>query len=326
MKRTWNAIKAAVVDFLDDNAMTWAAAIAFYASLSFGPLLVLLLWATGFLGLEAQDALVGQFQQLMGPEATPALREILDNAETSPARGWAAIISFGVLLFSASGVFAQLQAALNAVFDVKAKPADSTTGSVWAYLRRRLLSMGMIASLLFILVVSLIASTVIQGASSAIGLDSETGTVMATLASLAVNLLVFTLLFAIMFKLLPDVRLTFHHTLAGAFVTALLFAVGKFGIGIYLGNASVGSSYGAAGSLVVLLVWVYYSAIILMIGAELTQAFAFLGQHPVRPDEHAVWADTDRPQPKRERGSNGPAPAPGADSEASRQATATKPA
>ena len=301
MKRAWTAIKAASVDFLDDNAMTWAAAIAFYAALSFGPLLVLLLWASGLLGADAQNALVGQFQQLIGPEAAPALREILANAESSPARGWAAIISIGVLLFSASGVFAQLQAALNAVFDVKAKPAASTTGSAWAYLRRRLLSMGMIASLLFILVVSLIASTVIQGASSAIGLDSEGGTVMATLTSLAVNLLVFTLLFGIMFKLLPDVKLTFKQTLGGAFITALLFAVGKFGIGIYLGNASVGSSYGAAGSLVVLLVWVYYSAIILMIGAELTQSFAFLSHHPVEPDDHAVWADSDRPSPKRER-------------------------
>ena len=302
MGKAFTIAKNVVMDFLDDKAMTWAAAIAFYSSLSFGPLLVLLLWGASLLGQGMQDKLMAQFEGLIGEQAAPAVRQVMQNAEESPARGLAAVISFGVLLFSASGVFAQLQAALNAVFDVKAAPTSSATAGVWAYLRRRLLSMGMIATLLFILVVSLVASTFLQTTAGAVGLESGEESWAGPAISLVVNLLVFTGLFTVMFKLLPDVKLLWKPALAGAVSTAVLFALGKFGIGVYLAHASVGSSYGAAGSLLVLLVWVYYSAIIVMLGAEITQAIAFGLGMPVEPDEHAVWADDEGAKaPKRER-------------------------
>ena len=305
MGKAFSIAKSVVMDFLDDQAMTWAAAIAFYSSLSFGPLLVLLLWGASLLGDDLQARLMGQFEGLIGEEAMPAVREVMVNAEESPARGFAAIISLGVLLFSASGVFAQLQAALNAVFDVKAAPTKSTTAGIWAYVRRRLLSMGMIATLLFILVVSLVATTFLQTTAGAVGLEAGEESMVGPLISLATNMLVFTGLFTVMFKLLPDVTILWKPAVVGAVATAVLFALGKFGIGVYLANSSVGSSYGAAGSIIVLLVWVYYSAIIVMLGAEITQAIAFGLGMPVEPDEHAVWADDEAlagGKPKRARG------------------------
>ena len=276
MARYWNALKSALFDFFNDRGFVWAAALAFYAALSFAPLVMLTLYATAQLGPDVQEKVVAQFGDLLGGAAGDTLQEIIDNAEKKENSGfWASMVSIGVLIFSASGVFGQLQAALNAIWEVRAKPGNS----VLAFLRSRLLSLGMIGSLLFLLLASLAASTVLNAVLDGLGL--------AWLVNQAVTLLVYLGLFTVMYKLLPDVKLGWRDTLAGAAVTAVLFAIGKAGIGLYLGRAAVGSSYGAAGSLMALLVWVYYASVVVLFGAELTQSLFAEFDKRIRPSEHA---------------------------------------
>ncbi|MBB6441102.1 YihY/virulence factor BrkB family protein [Phycisphaera mikurensis] len=272
----WNALKQAVLDFFNDRGFVWAAALAFYAALSFAPLVMLTLYATAQLGPDVQARVVEQFGDLLGGAAGDTLGEIIDNAEKRETSGfWATIVSVGVLIFSASGVFGQLQAALNAIWDVRAKPGNS----ILAFLRSRLLSLGMIGSLLFLLLLSLGASAVLNAVLGGFGL--------AWVVNQAVTLGVYLLLFAAMYKLLPDVRLTWRDTLISAAVTAVLFAVGKAGIGLYLGRAAVGSSYGAAGSLMALLVWVYYASVVVLFGAELSQSLFAEFDKRIKPSKHA---------------------------------------
>ncbi len=276
MIRYWNALKSAVMDFFNDRGFVWAAALAFYAALSFAPLVMLTLYATAQLGDDVQARVVEQFGELLGGAAGDTLQDIIDNAENRERSGfWATVISVGVLVFSASGVFGQLQAALNAIWEVRAKPGNS----IVAFLRSRLLSLGMIGSLLFLLLASLGVSAVLNAVLGGFGL--------AWAVNQAVTIGVYLLLFTAMYKLLPDVKLGWRDTLIGAGVTAVLFALGKAGIGLYLGRAAVGSSYGAAGSLMALLVWVYYASVVVLFGAELTQSLFAEFDKKIAPSEHA---------------------------------------
>ena len=239
-------------------------ALAFYTALSLAPLLVILLRIASMLGESTQQRLVEQIQGVVGPQAGQTIKGIIESASQQP--GWgsvAGIISLVVLLFSASGVFAQLQASLNAIWDVEAKPS----AGVWGWLRKRLVSAGMVMALAFVLLVSLVVS-------AAINMLLPGGGRLWDLVNLAVSLGVFVLLFAIIFKYLPDVRVQWQDVWVGAAVTAVLFALGKTLIGMYLGRSSVASPYGAAGSLLILLLWVYYSSVLVFIGAEFTQVQA----------------------------------------------------
>ena len=301
----WNFFKEAGSDFVEDDSMTQAAAVAFYTALSFAPLLVLLLTVvTLFLGEGTQAKLVTQIQDLMGPEAGKAVNAIVNPEQTAAAKAEedgsgdpqgvaaavkkqqsgiasvAGLISLATLIFSASGVFAQLQAAMNTIWDVEAKPSRSVAGGAWDWVRKRLLSVGMIFAVLFILLVSLVVSSVLAGVFAGDGLFWR-------VLNFVVSAGVFVALFAAIFKFLPDVKIPWSAVWVGAGATAVLFAVGKWAIGLYLGRAAVGSSYGAAGSLVVLLVWVYYSSIILFLGAEMTQVYAKQAGHRITPSKHA---------------------------------------
>lgn len=265
--------------------MTYAGAVAFYTALSFAPLLVVLLVAMSlFMGPGAEKQLSTQLSQMMGEQAASITSQILKEAERPTLRNWAGAISLATLLFSATSVFAQLQQALNVMWNVK---PDYKNG-LWGFVRKRLLSLGMIITLGFLLVVSLAVSAGLQSLlSGTVGDDSTVGETFWLLVNLAVSLAVFTLLFSMMFRYLPDVRIAWRDVWIGAALTAVLFTLGKWGIGTYLGVAGVGSAYGAAGSLLVLLVWVYYSCIILFLGAEFTQVWAKRQGHPIQPDTHA---------------------------------------
>lgn len=280
-KKLWKIFKGATKNFIDDDVFTLSAAVSFYTALSFAPMLLIIVAVAGLLGPDAQESVVNQFTSLMGAQAGETVKTVLSNAEEQPStRSVAGWVGIGMLLFAATTVFAQLQYSLNVIWNVKARP-DAGWGM---YFRKRLLSLGMIFTIGFLLVVSLIASAAIQmvlGGEGAIWKWTELG----------VSIVVFGLLFAAMFKILPDVSISWHNVWFGAFATAVLFAVGKFGIGYYLGKGSVGSAYGAAGSLLVLLVWVYYSSLILFFGAELTQMYARVEGTLLKPDKHAIWAD-----------------------------------
>jgi len=285
----WKIVKRAAGDFSEDDAVTQAAAVAFYTALSFAPLMVITLTVAGFLGDDAQAKVVDQVRGVIGPSAAGAVDMVIENAEERPSLGsLAGIIGVVTLLISATGVFAQLQSALNTIWDVKAKPGRG----VWNWVRKRILTFGLLLVILFLLLVSL-------GISAGLSLIISGEGWVWQVVNVVVSFAVFTLLFAVMFKVLPDVSIDWKDVWLGAAATALLFVLGKFAIGLYLGNSGLGPAYGAAGSLIVFLIWVYYSSIILFFGAELTQAYAMETGSRFVPEEHAEWVDPGRhPEPK----------------------------
>lgn len=259
-------LKAAATAFIRDDAMSLAAAVAFYTALSFAPLVLLLAAAGNLLDESTRGRLVDTFAQQLGPRAAELTDTVVRQAQDAPrASTFRWIMSSVFLLATASGVFAQLQSSLNAIWHVEA----AKSSSFFAWIRKRLLSMGMVFAVLFILLVSLFLSTTIEffvprGAELA-----------ARFASIAVSFAVVSLLFAAIFKILPDARLSWRDVTLGSLVTAGLFTLGKELVSLYLQRGRVGDDYGhAAGALIALLVWVYYSCIILFIGAEITKAFA----------------------------------------------------
>jgi membrane protein len=265
--------KAAGRDFAPDDALTLGGALAFYTALALAPLLVIVVWIAGSLSDTGQQAVVDQIVETIGPQAGAAIGDIITHAAERPTLGTVAgILSTAMLLFSASGVFGQLQHALNRVWDVEPNPGQGVKG----WIRKRLLAFGMVLTLGFLLLVSL-------GLSAFLSAAFGSWAAMHAVASL----LVITVLFALLFRYLPDVRIAWHDVWLGAIVTALLFVLGKYALGLHLGHSSVGSAYGAAGSLVILLLWVYYSSLIFFFGAELTQAWARSSGREILPDQHA---------------------------------------
>ncbi len=259
------------------DLLTQSAALAFYTALSLAPLLVITLALVGLLGESSQQQLIEQIQNLLGDQAATAINAIINSSQSKPQVGnIAGIISVLVLLFSASGVFAQIQTSLNLIFEAQAKESRGA----WGWVRKRILSMGMVISLGFLAMVSLVVSTILSFLFSKSGMLWE-------VLNFAISLGVFAALFTLLFKYLPDTKLSWKRSFSGAMVTAVLFAIGKVIIGLYLGKSAVGSSYGAAGSLIVLLSWVYYSALILFTGAEITRVLTERAQgrtnNPVAP-------------------------------------------
>ncbi len=278
IKKTWKVLSTSISDFLADNAMTWAAGIAFYTALSFAPLMTLLISIGQWLGPDTQQSLINEVRNVMGEQASQVVDTVVQNAEQNKGQSMLAFwLSLAVTIFSASGVFAQLQQALNKIWDVKAKPGQG----LWGWLRTRLLSIGVVGGLVFILLASLAVSALIDWILPSNGVIGRVGSVI-------VSLIVYIPMFMLLFKMLPDVEIAWKDVLFGSVITGVLFVVGKSAIGLYLGHSAVGSAYGAAGSLVVLLVWVYYSAIILLFGAEVTQSRAQLYGQGIDPNEHAI--------------------------------------
>lgn len=277
-RSVWNVVRRTIAGIGQHEMLTRAAALAFYSALSFAPLLILLLWLVASMQPAWQAQLVGSLNGLVGPRASDAVKLVIANAEQRPHFGtWAGWLGIGVTLFSASAVFAQLQDSLNRVWDLRAHPGNQVVG----WLRTRMHAFGLLLTLAFLLVISFAASTLIA-------VFTRGDTLVWQMIELLVSLLVFGVVFAAIYKVLPDAIINWRDALIGAGLTALLFAAGKFGIGLYLEHSSVGGAYGPASSVVVLLVWVYYSAVILLVGAELTQAVAAVRGSPIRPNAHAV--------------------------------------
>ena len=258
--------------WMADKAPQLGAALAFYTALSMAPLLVLSLRiAAIFFGAEAaRGEIQQQMHSLMGEQAAEVVQAMLQNANQPKAGAIATTLGLITLLVGASGVFFELQDSLNTIWDVQ--PAKNR--SWWDFLRDRFLSMAMVMVMAFLLMVSLIISAVLAfvGAYAANLLNGYQ--VTTEVIHFFVSLGISTGLFALMFKYLPDVTISWRDVWLGAAITALLFSFGKLGIGLYLGRSTLASSYGVAGSLIVLLVWVYYSAQIFFFGAEFTQVYA----------------------------------------------------
>ncbi|PJK07831.1 BrkB protein [Lysobacteraceae bacterium NML08-0793] len=250
----------ALLRFVELDLMSHAAALSFYALLSLAPLLILLLWLTASLYPEAQAALLGQIYQLAGEEARQIASTVLHNAKERPSVGsMAGTWSTLLLFFGATVVFAHLQGTLNLIF----KSDAEALGGVLPWLRKRVFSFGVVFALGFLLLLSITLHTALEFVLS--GIPS-----LLPLASNLGALVVYTLAFALLYKYLPDRRVAWRQSLLGGILTAILFVIGRWGISLYITHAAPGSAYGSMGTLVLLLVWVYYAALVFFVGALLT--------------------------------------------------------
>ena len=285
--KSWRGIKFFATSLLnkfnEHDVFTLSAALAFYTALSLAPLLLITLAVVGLLGDNSQTQLLGQIRGVLGSQASTAIATIIESAHNRPqVGGLAGLIGGLILIFSASGVFAQLQFSLNKIWEIEGKARVG----LWEMVRQRLLSMSMVISLGFLALVSLAVSTVLSFVLTSQGQ-------IWTVVNLLVTLLVFSALFAAIFKFLPDIRISWRDAFYGGLVTAILFAIGKSLIGIYLGRSAIGSAYGAAGSLIVLLAWVYYSSVIVFTGAEITRVLSsrHAGSATARKDRKLAQRD-----------------------------------
>lgn len=275
----WRVLVRAFNGFLDHNVLSLSASLSFYTLLSFAPLLVLSVWLTTTAGYDVRQTVLDQIGQLAGADARATAAAVYDSALEHPALGsFAGMAGIVVSLVGATTVFAQLQAALNHIWGIRAHPGNA----VWGWLRRRVLSLGVIAAVVFVMIVSLLAS-------SLLGLLLPRSGPVWDVLNQVVSTVVLAVLFALLFRYLPDARMAWRRVAWGGAITALLFALGKWVIGIYLAGGHVGGAYGAASSLVVLLVWVYYSGAIFFFGAEVVHAWVLERGDRIPLEEHAQW-------------------------------------
>lgn len=283
--RSWSA----------DKAPRLGAALAYYTALSIAPLLLVVIAVAGlFFGDEAaRGEIVGQIRSLVGTDGARAIEDILANSRRESSGITATVIGMIMLLLGATGVFGQLQDALNTIWHVEPK-----SGSGWrGHLANRFVSLSMVFGVGFLLLVSLVLSAGIAAASAALQGIGAGLAIVGHVADVVLSLVLVTALFAMIFKYLPNARIAWSEVWVGAFATAVLFVVGKVAVGLYLGHASIGSTFGAAGSFVVLLVWIYYTAQILLLGAEFTRVWAeSVGSRPVADGSELLSANApERP-------------------------------
>jgi len=296
----WQFLKTTVYQWLDDEPFQLAAALSYYTLFSLAPLLIIAISIAGLVfGDEAaQNQVVQTLQGLVGQESAKAIQDMIRNAGEKPKAGlMSTVFGFVTLLFGAGGVVGQLQTSLNKIWGVAPKAGLG----IWGFIRQRFISFAMVLSIGFLLLVSLVVSAVLSAMTQLLGsaFGGENG--LPQVLDFAVSFGFVTLLFALIYKYLPDAHIRWKDVLIGAAITSLLFSIGKTLIGLYLGSSGVTSIYGAAGSLITVLLWVYYSALIFFLGAEFTQVYASQYGSGVVPAETAQAVD-DRKAAAQERG------------------------
>lgn len=286
---TIGLLKETFSEFMEDKAMRLSAALAYYSVFSLGPLLVISISIAGAVfGKEAaQGAIKQQLTGSIGSESALAVQEMIESVNRSGSNVLMTIVGVVILLVTASGVFAQLKDAMNTVWDLEPKPG----GGVKNFLKTRLLALSMVLVIGFLLLISLVLSAATAAMNDAIGKAIPMNEILAQGASLIISIGVVTVLFAMIFKVLPDADVQWRDVWSGAFMTACLFSLGKMLLALYLGREETASAYGAAGALILLLSWVYYSTNILLFGAEFTQVYARRRGRRIQPTENAVRAD-----------------------------------
>ena len=290
--------KLSYQDWKEDKASRLSAALAYYTIFSLAPMLLIILAVTSFFWSRdiVQTQVLNQVEDLVGGEGRAFISDLLTSA-SSPARGiFATIVGVITLLWGALGVFNELHNALNTIWEVKEEETKGFIEAIKKVIFGRLLSFTMILGIGFLLLVSLVISAGLSAVQETIGNAIPVSEILLQIVNLIISVGVITVLFALIFKFLPDAEIAWRDVWLGAFVTALLFSLGKFLIGLYLGNSTVGSSFGAAGSLVLLLLWIYYSVQILLFGAEFTQVYANnYGSKIVPEGEEVVGQTGQRP-------------------------------
>ena len=283
----WSILKTTARQWIGDKCPQLGAALAYFTVFSLAPLVLLLLALFGLLfGSEhAREKITEQLQYLIDPNGIRVIQDIAASASKPRSGILATVLGVVVGLFGASGVFGQLQDALNTIWGVKPKPG----AGLWSFLRARFLSFAMVGGVCFLLLVSLTVESVLRSVSTYLQKMLPGGHILALTLFFIFDLAVVIFLFAMIFRYLPDVKIAcWRDVWMGASLTAVLFVIGKFILGLYLGSGSAGSAYGAASSLITLLLWIYYSAQILLFGAEFTQVYANTYGSQVEPEDHAV--------------------------------------
>ena len=280
LKETFN-------EFIADNGMKLSAALSYYTIFSLPPLLIIIISLCGFFfGAEAvRGEIFGQINGLVGNDAALQIQETIKNVKLSNSNTFATTIGVIILLIGASGVFTEIQDSINLIWGIIAKPKRGLI----KFIKNRLMSFSMIGSVGFLLLVGLIINSLMDVLNKKLAAHFPQDTIYLFYAiNILVVFIIITLLFTIVFKTLPDGKVVLGDCIIGASFTAFLFMIGKFAIGAYLGSSAIASAYGAAGSIILILVWVYYSAIILYFGAEFTKIYALTHGQKIIPNEYSV--------------------------------------
>ena len=284
----YHFIKQVIVEFIDDNVMKYSASLAYYTVFSLAPMLIIIMAICGQLfGKEAvQGQMYGEIKDLVGSSAALQIQENIKNIHLTRSTPIATIFSIGVLLIGGTGIFGEIQDSLNKIWGLKVK----TKKVWWKLILNRLLSFSLILSLGFVLIVSLVLNALIAIIGNRLNnLLSGLGKIFIPLIDNILSFTITTLLFAIIFKVLPDAKIKWKDVSIGSVITAALFTLGKFGIGYYLGRSNMATIYGAAGSVIIIMLWAYYSSVILYLGAEFTKVYANSHGTKIQPNDYSVW-------------------------------------
>lgn len=289
-KSIWQFLKTTINEWVEAEPFQLAAALSYYTLFSLAPLLLIAIGVAGLVfGREAaQNQIVETLQGMIGQDSAKAVQEMIQASSEKPKTGMlSTIIGFVALLFGAGGVVGQLQTSLNKMWEVTPKPGQG----IWGFLRQRFFSFAMVLAIGFLLLVSLVVTAVLSSFTSMLSSFLGDATFVAHAIDILVSFGFVTLLFALIYKYVPDVEIQWRDVWVGAALTSILFTIGKYLIGLYIGTSGVGSTFGAAGSLITILVWVYYSSLIFFLGAEFTRVYATQYGSGVAPAENAQPMD-----------------------------------
>ena len=284
----YHFIKQVIVEFVDDNVMKYSASLAYYTVFSLAPMLIIIISICGALfGREAvQGQIYGEIKDLVGGPAALQIQENIKNIHLTKDSPVATIFSAIVLVIGGTGIFGEIQDSLNKIWGLKVK----TKKTWWKLILNRILSFSLIISLGFVLIVSLVLNALIAIIGDRLNnLLSGVGKIFIPIIDNVLSFGITTLLFAIIFKVLPDAKIKWKDVSIGAVITAILFTLGKLGIGYYLGRSDMATIYGAAGSVIIIMLWAYYSSVILYLGAEFTKVYANEHGTKIQPSEYSVW-------------------------------------
>lgn len=283
LKIIWGLITETYSELIDDKVFKMAAALSYYAAFSLGPLLIIVIAIAGFfLGEEAaRGGIVNEIRNMIGQDGAQMVETIIKGASSTSQGIIATIIGLLLLFLGSVGVFLELEESLNIIWGVELKPGRG----VWGFIKNRLVSFSMVIAIGFLLLVSLIVNSLLTALNKYLSLMFSNLLDFAQVLNILGSFLVVNLLFALIFKYLPDVIIPWKYVWIGAVITSILFSFGKFLIGLYLGSTSYSSTYGAAASLAIIFIWIYYSGLILFFGAEMTQVyFRKFSQKKLKPD------------------------------------------
>ena len=288
MLSVFSFIKKVILEFMDDNVLKYSASLSYYTVFSLAPMIIIIIGICGFLfGREAiQGQVYGEIKDLVGSEAALQIQDTIKNTRLTKDTPVATIASIVFLLLGGTAIFGEMQDSLNKIWGLKVK-----TKKAWfTLIIARLLSFSLIISLGFVLMVSLLLNALIAIVGNHLNkLISGVGKIFIPVIDNLLSFTIITLIFAVIFKVLPDAKIKWKDVTVGAFITAILFTLGKIGIGWYLGKSNMATIYGAAGSVVIIMVWAYYSSLILYLGAECTKVYATQYGGKILPSDYSEW-------------------------------------